>query len=183
MEREHPTPKTELSDSPDSFHGFTEEEAAGEPKPPSPPSAKKSKKESWYDGCSYRCRFCPKSYGVVQAMVTHLKVHHYQKDAQIKECYEARETSMTCGICGVEVKRNIWSVKIHLSKMHRMSVEEYGKRWEPNCFRCSGCAFSFIVASFSDFKMARRKPTPTPWPRALKCHLCVRRRTPRRRRR
>ncbi len=88
--------------------------------------------KAWFDGCLYKCRFCPKKSEESGAMHRHVRSSHKKAAAkyEIKGCYTAlRKSSINCGMCSLTLPRTSFSIRRHLTMSHGgMTLEEYGDR-------------------------------------------------------
>ena len=126
----------------------------------------------WYDGCEYQCDFCPLSAKSVAQIANHLKHYHKKIGLGRGEGFAAEETTIECKICAVSMKRNVSSIKAHLNRHHKTTLEEYGDLYVHG----SGAKAPKSEVLVSEDNESRRYPVPknVPWYErcAFKCKGC-----------
>ena len=98
-----------------------------------PNSTKAPKKagKPFYKGCEYRCMSCGEMRGSVELIRKHvLKLHRVTHQCDKKACnlcnfYMTRMERYDCVICGANMLRDYWVIKMHVGKIHKMSMPEY----------------------------------------------------------
>ena len=84
----------------------------------------------WFDGCEYTCMLCSYSNKTRQAVGHHLKsVHKIEKASENEHYKVAKETSLDCKLCSLSVLRNESQIKLHLTRAHTITMEEYAARF------------------------------------------------------
>ncbi len=84
----------------------------------------------WCAGCLYECAACPESTDSLATMRRHLSTVHKKSGQRRGEDYTVvRESWLDCALCGVSVPKSSWSVKVHLSVIHRVEIGDYEDRF------------------------------------------------------
>ncbi len=102
-----------------------------------PVEAPADEKRAWYDGCVYKCDFCPLETAFRGHMTTHLKGYHKKKDLEKGEGFAVvREGSIECRMCGISMVQNAAEIKKHLNRFHKgVSFVDYERRHVQVCRR------------------------------------------------
>ena len=97
--------------------------------------APKKAGKPFYKGCEYRCMSCGEMRGSVELIRKHvLKLHKVTHQCDKKACNlcnfnMTRMERYDCVICGANMLRDYWVIKMHVGKIHKMSMPKYAKRY------------------------------------------------------
>ena len=88
--------------------------------------------EEWLTGCEYRCAECDFTANVANLVAKHLKTQHGRLIANKKEgngIVVVREDKVVCAICSVSMLKSASYMRGHLTRAHKMGLEEYTEKY------------------------------------------------------
>ena len=84
----------------------------------------------WFDGCEYTCLLCSYSNKARSTIGHHLKsTHGVLKGSESEHFKVVVETSMDCALCSLSVTKNESQIRVHLTRAHSMTMEEYAAKF------------------------------------------------------
>merc|ERR1719357_1830968 len=90
-------------------------------------------KKRWYEGCSYTCIPCNRSYDIYFSYHGHIKKIHNMSMEQYHAKYGVVgeiNRYYSCKICNTNVVWRLFNIRKHMESQHELSLDQYGSAYE-----------------------------------------------------